>query len=196
MVEPWLRGTLAEEDAVRRGVLHALELAREDVARWCSEFTEEQLEARPFGLPSVGFQMRHIARSLDRLLTYAEGRKLSDGQLEALESEMQPSGSREMVFGEFEGGMNLAVQRIKAIPPGSYDKARWVGRGELPSSVGGLLVHCADHAQRHVGQLVTTAKVVAGMRGVGEDWKRRASDGVSATPPEFRERRSQGGDVD
>jgi hypothetical protein len=27
MVEPWLRGTLTEVDAVRRGVLHALELA-------------------------------------------------------------------------------------------------------------------------------------------------------------------------
>jgi uncharacterized damage-inducible protein DinB len=184
MVEPWLRGTLTEEDAVRRGVLHALELAREDVARWCSEFTEEQLEARPFGLPSVGFQMRHIARSLDRLLTYAEGRKLSDGQLEALESEMQPSGSREMVFDEFEGGMDSAMRRIKAIPPGSYDKARWVGRGELPSSVGGLLVHCADHTQRHVGQLVTTAKVVVEMRGVGEDSRRRrsADDRVSANP--------------
>ena len=184
MVEPWLRGTLSEEDAVRRGVLHALELAREDVARWCSEFTGEQLEARPFGLPSVAFQMRHIARSLDRLLSYAEGRKLSDAQMEALESEMQPSGSREIVFAEFEGGVDSAMQRIKAIPPGSYDKARWVGRAELPSSVGGLLVHCADHAQRHVGQLVTTAKVVAGMRGASEDWKRRASDGILATPPE------------
>ena len=164
MVEPWLRGTLTEVDAVRRGVLHALELAREDVARWCSEFTEEQLESRPFGLPSVGFQMRHIARSLDRLLTYAEGRKLNDGQLEALASEMQPSGSRKMVFGEFEGGMESAMRRIKAIPPGSDDEARGVGRGELPSSVGGLLVHCADHTQRHVGQLVTTAKVVVAMR--------------------------------
>jgi uncharacterized damage-inducible protein DinB len=167
MVEPWLRGTLTEVDAVRRGVLHALELAREDVARWCSEFTEEQLEARPFGLPSVGFQMRHIARSLDRLLTYAEGQKLNDGQLAALASEMQPSGSCARVFGEFEGGIDSTMQRIKAIPPESYDKARGVGRGELPSSVGGLLVHCADHTQRHVGQLVTTAKLVAGMRKVG-----------------------------
>jgi hypothetical protein len=188
MVEPWLRGTLTEEDGVRRGVLHALELAREDVARWCSEFTEEQLEARPFGLPSVGFQMRHIARSLDRLLTYAEGRQLSCGQLEALASELEASGSREKVFGEFESGIDSAMLRIKAIPPGSYEQVRWVGRGALPSSVGGLLVHCADHAQRHVGQLVTTAKVVSGMRGVGGGWGRRSTDGVSATPPEIRER--------
>jgi uncharacterized damage-inducible protein DinB len=186
MVEPWLRGTLTEVDAVRRQVLHALQQGSEDVARWCSEFTAQQLEARPFGLPSVAFQMRHIVRSLDRLLTYAEGRKLNDAQLEAIESEMQPLGSREVIFAEFEGGIDSAMQRIKAIPPGSYDKARWVGRAELPSSVGGLLVHCADHAQRHLGQLVTTAKVVvARMSGeAGEDWKRRASDGILAIPPE------------
>jgi uncharacterized damage-inducible protein DinB len=190
MVEPWLRGTLTENDAVRRGVLHALQLAREDVARWCSEFTGEQLEARPFGLPSVGFQMRHIARSLDRLLTYAEGRQLSDGQLEALESEMEASGSREMIFGEFERGIESAMQRIEAIQPGTYDKARWVGRGGLPSSVGGLLVHCADHAQRHVGQLVTTAKVVVALRGTEEGRRKMAFDGVSATPPGLHERRS------
>jgi uncharacterized damage-inducible protein DinB len=198
MVEPWLRGTLAEEDAVLRGVLHALELAREDVARWCSEFTEEQLEARPFGLPSVAFQMRHIARSLDRLLTYAEDRRLNDAQLEALKREMEPSGSREKIFGEFEEGIDSAMRRIKAIPAGSYDKARWVGRGALPSSVGGLLVHCADHAQRHVGQLVTTAKVVVGMRGAGEDSRRRrrADERVSGNPPEFQEQRSHGSDVD
>jgi uncharacterized damage-inducible protein DinB len=194
MVEPWLRGTLAEEDAVRRGVLHALELAREDVARWCSGFTEEQLEARPFGLPSVGFQVRHIARSLDRLLTYAEDRRLSDAQLDALKREMEPSGSRAKIFAEFEEGIDSAMRRIKAIPAGSYDKARRVGRGALPSSVGGLLVHCAEHAQRHVGQLVTTAKVVVGMRGAGEDSRRRrrVDERGSGNPRGLEEGHSEG----
>jgi len=56
------------------------------------------------------------------------GSSLNDKQLEALESEMQPVGSREKVFGEFEGGMDSAIRRIKAITPGTYDKARWVGR--------------------------------------------------------------------
>src|SRR5271170_2189632 len=56
--EPWLRGTLTEVPAVVRGVLHALELAREDVARWCETLSHEQLEARPFGLPAVAFHLR------------------------------------------------------------------------------------------------------------------------------------------
>jgi hypothetical protein len=164
-VEPWLRGTLSEADAVQRGVLHALQLTHEDTVRWCSEFSEDQLEARPFGLPSVGFQMRHIARSLDRLLTYAEGHPLDDDQLQALETEMEASDSRASLFAEFEKGIERAMRRIRGISPTTYDRARWVGRGCLPSSVGGLVVHCADHAQRHVGQLVTTAKVVVGLRG-------------------------------
>ncbi len=182
MVEPWLRGTLTEDDAVRRGVLHALELTREDVLRWCGDFSEDQLEARPFGLPSVAFQMRHISRSLDRLLTYAEGHQLSDAQLQALDREMEPSGSRAKLFGEFESALEESMRRVKAFSPGMYDKARWVGRGCLPSSVGGLLVHCADHAQRHVGQLVTTAKVVMGMRRSG-DLRRRDSDEFPVVAP-------------
>jgi uncharacterized damage-inducible protein DinB len=168
MVEPWLRGTLTDVDTVRRGVLHALELAREDVARWCGELTAGQLEARPFGLPSVGFQMRHMVRSLDRLLTYAEGRQLDDEQLASLKSEMESRGRREDLFAEFERGMESAMQRVRAIAPTDYAEARGVGRKTLPTSVGGLLVHCADHTQRHVGQAVTTAKVVReAERGVG-----------------------------
>jgi uncharacterized damage-inducible protein DinB len=162
MVEPWLRGTLTEVDAVRRGVLHALELAREDAARWTRGLTDEQLESRPLGLPSVGFQMRHMVRSLDRLLTYAEGRQLDEEQLAALKGEMESGGSREDLFAEFERGIDSAIERARAIAPGSYEEARGVGRRMLPTTVGGLLVHCADHTQRHVGQLVTTAKVIIG----------------------------------
>ena len=65
------------------------------------ELTAEQLEARPFGLPSVGFQMRHIARSLDRLLTYAEGRQLNDAQLDGAEEQRWRIrvGGRELIRG-------------------------------------------------------------------------------------------------
>lgn len=164
MVEPWLRGTLTDVDAVRRAVLHALELAREDVERWSSDLSDEELEAQPLGLPSVGRQMRHIVGSLDRLLTYAEGRQLSVEQMENLRTEENASASREVSFAEFEAGLSSAMERVRVFPPSSYDDARGVGRKMLPTTLAGLLVHCADHTQRHVGQLVTTAKVVAAMR--------------------------------
>jgi len=160
--EPWLRGTLTEVDAVRRGVLHSLELAAEDVEKWCAPLADEEVEIRPLGLGSVGFQLRHIARSLDRLLTYAEGQQLSDAQMTALRTEME-SGGREATFMEFAKAMEVAVDRVMAISPGSYEVARGVGRKMLPTTVGGLLVHCAEHTQRHVGQAVTTAKVVVAM---------------------------------
>ena len=37
---------------------------------------------------------------------------------------------------------------------------RLVGRAKLPSNTIGLLVHAAEHTARHLGQLMTTAKVV------------------------------------
>lgn len=59
--EPWLRGTLKEIPAVPRAVLHALELAEEDLKRWCGDLTDEQINASPPGLPPVAFHLRHIA---------------------------------------------------------------------------------------------------------------------------------------
>lgn len=165
VVEPWLRGTLMEVDAVRRAVLHALELAREDIERWSTDLSDAELEAEPLGLPAVGRQMRHIVRSLDRLLSYAEGRPLSVEQLEALKTEASAGASRKSLFAEFESGIALAMERVRAFPQESYGESRGVGRKMLPTTVAGLLVHCADHTQRHVGQMVTTAKVIVAMRG-------------------------------
>jgi uncharacterized damage-inducible protein DinB len=161
--EPWMRGTHEELDVVRRAVVHALELAGEDVERWCSGLSDEGMFARPFGLASVAFHLRHMARSLDRLLTYAEGRMLDEAQLERLGSEMA-AGSAAEVLAEFRDGLQRAKARLRAFAPQSYAEARGVGRARLPTTVGGLLIHCAEHTQRHVGQAVTTAKVVRAAR--------------------------------
>ncbi|WP_158793902.1 DinB family protein [Granulicella sp. L60] len=164
MVEPWLRGTLTEVDAVRRQVLHALELAAEDVDRWCAGLSDAEMNARPFGLAPVAFHLRHIARSLDRLLTYAEGRALDGAQMDALASELAGGAVAEEVLAEVLAGLGEAQRRVRMISAARYEEARGVGRAMLPSTVGGLLVHCAEHTQRHVGQAVTTANVVTGLR--------------------------------
>jgi uncharacterized damage-inducible protein DinB len=161
-VEPWLRGTLTDVSAVARGVLHALELA--DVTKWCGGLSEAELHAHPMGLPSVAFQMRHIARSLDRLLTYAEGAQLSAERIVALKSEMDEGATRSEVFAEFGEGIRSSMARVRALGLVDPELARGVGKKQLPTSVGGLLVHVADHTQRHVGQVVTTAKVVVALR--------------------------------
>lgn len=162
-VEPWLRGTLTEVEATSRGVLHALELAAEDIARWCDPLNGEEMELRPYGLPSVGFQVRHIARSLDRLLTYAEGNQLTERQLKALKDE-ESYIDREATLMEFAEAIEVSVRRVRALADSDRQELRHVGRRKLPTSLGGLLVHVADHTQRHVGQAITTAKVVIASR--------------------------------
>jgi hypothetical protein len=162
--EPWLRGTHDEVSAVLRAVLHALELAGEDIEKWCGGLNDEELNATPHGLAPVAFHMRHIARSIDRLLTYAEGRELSAAQVAALKSEMEAGATREDLFEELKKGLESGSLRVRATRASGLDAFRSVGKKQLPTSVGGLLVHVADHTQRHVGQAVITAKVLMAER--------------------------------
>jgi uncharacterized damage-inducible protein DinB len=158
--EPWLRGTLREVPVVQRAVLHALELAEEDLRRWCGSLSDEQVNARPGGLPPVAFHLRHIARSLDRLLTYAEGRDLSELQLARLKTEIDSGATRDALFLELSSALTNSMTRVRALDVSLFQQIRVVGRKQLPTTVAGLLVHVADHTQRHVGQAVTTAKIV------------------------------------
>ena len=96
--EPWLRGTLTEVPAVTRAVLHVLQLTNEDLHRWAGELTDGELNQRPSGLASVAFHVRHIAGSLDRLLTYAEGHQLSSEQIAFLKSELEAHSKRESLL--------------------------------------------------------------------------------------------------
>jgi uncharacterized damage-inducible protein DinB len=162
--EPWLRGTLAEVPPVARAVLHALQLAKEDLEKWCGTLTDAEWNARPAGLPPVAFHLRHIARSVDRLLTYAEGIELTSDQIAALNGEMDPGATREQVFTELAAGLDRGASRVRALAQRNLSEARAVGKKQLPTSLGGLLVHVADHTQRHVGQAVTTAKIVLASR--------------------------------
>lgn len=162
--EPWLRGTMPEVPAVQRAVLHALELAREDLERWCDGLTDEELHARPGGIAPVAFHLRHIARSIDRLLTYSEGKQLSAEQVSAMKDEMALSGSRNELMAELVVALAKSGKRIRAFTQEQLGEERHVGKKQLPTSVGGLLVHVADHTQRHVGQAITTAKIVVAQR--------------------------------
>jgi uncharacterized damage-inducible protein DinB len=157
--EPWMRGAHGELDVLRRAVIHALELAEEDIERWCGGLSGEEMMARPKNVAPVVFHLRHIVRSLDRLLTYAENRMLDDRQLAALKTEME-HGTAVEVMREFREGIASAKARVHGFSPQSYEEPRGVGRKRLPTTVGGLLIHCAEHTARHVGQAVTTAKIV------------------------------------
>ncbi|WP_058185463.1 DinB family protein [Terracidiphilus gabretensis] len=165
-VEPWLSGTYSDVPAVGRAVLHALDLALDDITKWTESLTDSEVHTLPLGLPPVAFHLRHIARSVDRLLTYAEGNQLTPDQLTQLKSE-QGSDERETLaalIAEVEVSFSNATERIRTLSTADFNTFRGVGRKQLPTSIGGALIHVADHTQRHVGQVVTTAKVLKALR--------------------------------
>lgn len=167
-IEPWLRGTHTDVPAAGRAVLHALELALDDLTKWTAGLTDDEIHSQPLGLPPIAFHLRHIARSADRILTYAEGGQLTAEQLAVLKTEQSGAGNRETLaelIAEVEASFSNAADRIRVLATGNYDTPRSVGRKQLPTSLGGALVHVADHTQRHTGQVVTTAKVIKALRG-------------------------------
>ena len=149
---------------VQRALLHSLEMAQEDTAKWCRDLDDRELHARPFHLPSVAFQLRHIARSLDRFCSYAEGTPLTPAQFAALSSEMDAAGTSESIFSELEESLNQTRRRLDGIVRQPPDQPVSIGRKALPTTLTGLLIHAAEHTQRHVGQAITTAKLLVAQR--------------------------------
>jgi uncharacterized damage-inducible protein DinB len=147
-------------------VAHSLLQCREEVDAKLSTLDPAQLVARPGGAASIAFHLTHAVGSLDRLLTYARGEQLSDAQLVALRAEsaveVQPLDAATLAH-RFASAVERALAQVRDTPAGELLDRREVGRGRLPSTVIGLLFHAAEHTQRHVGQAVTTARIVGGM---------------------------------
>ena len=74
------------------------------------------------------------------------------------------AATREGLFAEFEDAIQSSLRRVKELAAVDPEQPRGVGKKQLPTTVGGLLVHVADHTQRHVGQAITTAKVLLARR--------------------------------
>lgn len=166
-IEPWLRGTHNDVPAAGRAVLHALELALDDLTKWTAGLSDGEVNAQPLGLSSIAFLLRHIAGSTDRILTYAEGGQLSAEQLATLKAEQGGEGNQEplaALLSEVEIAFTDAAERIRVLATADLETPRAVGRKQMPTSIGGAMIHVADHTQRHVGQVVTTAKVLKALR--------------------------------
>jgi uncharacterized damage-inducible protein DinB len=160
--EVWLRGPVQGVPPVLMPAAHALLGAMEDLERVAAELTPEELWTRPNGAASVGFHLRHVAGSTDRLLTYARGEALTEQQREALAAEGDASGDASALIAELRRSIDHALDALRATPAERVHDARRVGRAGLPSTVLGLLFHAAEHAQRHTGQAIATARMLRG----------------------------------
>ena len=161
--EVWLRGPLPDMPPLLQPVAHALLQAREEVEALMQGYPDELLWERPAGLASVGFHLQHLRGVLDRLLTYARGQALTQEQLDALATEgkcPEPVCKAQVLVQQFHQQVTKALEQLRATEEQVLLEPRGVGRAQLPSNVLGLLVHAAEHTQRHVGQLLVTARVV------------------------------------
>jgi hypothetical protein len=160
--EWWQRGPVDGVPAVLQPIAHILLQVRESVGEIVEGLTEEQWNARPGGVASAAFHVRHMAGVIDRLFTYARGHALSPEQLSAIKVEGAQLSTPDVpgILEALAKRVDEAVDELRTIDVTTLGDFRGVGRAQLPSTVIGCLVHGAEHAMRHVGQLSVTVRVV------------------------------------
>jgi hypothetical protein len=160
-VEPWMRGTLRDLHPVMAALLHSFEHAREDIARWTAGLSREQLWRESDNLGSIGFYIRHIGGSAERLVTYASGQQLTEAQLAELKAEKQPGDEDiEQMLGRLTTKLGSSEATVRSLDPSQLGETRYLGRKRIPVTMAALLIHTAEHTQRHVGEIIVTSKVV------------------------------------
>ena len=161
--DPWLRGPVEGVSDALLPVAHAFIAAREDVGKALTGLSAAHLWAQPGGAASIGFHLMHMAGVTDRLLTYGRGAALTDQQKTTLAAEKtapEPRPTAGELLKAWDAAVEHALTQIGETKDGELGTSRVIGRAQLPSTVRGLLFHAAEHAARHAGQIVTTAKVV------------------------------------
>lgn len=163
--EVWQRGPVAGYEPLLMPVVHSLLQVAEDIDALASRVTDELLWVQPAGAASIGFHIRHIGGSTDRLLTYARGESLTAEQLASAKRESTERPSLAVLMAEVHATLHRALEQVRATPRDSLLVERKVGRAGLPSTTLGLLFHVAEHATRHAGQAITTARILGGEVG-------------------------------
>lgn len=160
-----MRGSVPGYEALLQPVAHAFLQVKEDIDGLAQRVAAEDLFARPGGAASIAFHVRHIAGATDRLLTYARGGSLSAEQLQTLKGETAADGeSLTALVAGMHAQIDRALEQVRQTTLDDLLTERKVGRAGLPSTTLGLLFHAAEHATRHAGQAITTAKILAGLR--------------------------------
>jgi len=160
--EVWLRGPIDSYPSALQPVAHAILQAQEEIHELMQDFPSELLWEKPAGMASPGFHLQHMAGVLDRLATYAKTEMLSKEQLDYLKNEgvSDRTITAETLVEKLDVQIKKFLQILSEIDPNKLSDFRGVGRAQIPSTIGGLLFHAAEHTQRHFGQLLVTVKVL------------------------------------
>ncbi len=163
-IEPWLRGAMEGVPLPVMPLFFSFALVREDLLTHVQDLTTEEIWKPVAGPATVGFHIRHLAGSVDRLVTYLEDKQLRAEQLAFLQNEKVPGADFAELFAETNSELQNAEQRLLQLDLSSFDAPRYVGRQRLEVTALGLLVHIAEHTQRHSGQIITTTKILKNQR--------------------------------
>lgn len=160
--EVWLRGPIDGYTLLVQPVVHAVLQAKEEIHVLMKDFPSELLWEKPAGMASPAFHLLHIAGVMDRMATYAKAESLSAEQFDYLKKEgvVDSNLTTEILVNALDQQILKFLAFLAQVDSKNLTDYRGVGRAQLPSSVGGLLFHAAEHMQRHFGQLLVTVKIL------------------------------------
>src|SRR6185437_8488826 len=144
--EPWLRGPMEGVHPLVAPVFFSFAMVREDLAKYTDGVSDEAVWRNINGT-SLGFHLRHLAGSVDRLTTYLSGQQLSLEQLEVLKREAEPKGTLRDLMTQVDDRLTDSEKQLLKLNPETLYDHRSVGRRALPTTVMGLIVHLCEHTQ-------------------------------------------------
>ncbi len=157
--EAWLRGPIEGVHPSVMPVFFSFAQVREDLTKYTTGLSDEAVWRQIDGA-LLGFHLKHMAGSVDRLTTYLMGGQLSPQQLDVLKHESEPQGSASELLALVDQELARSEEQLRQLDPATLYDSRSVGRRALPTTVLGLIVHLCEHTQRHLGQAITLAKML------------------------------------
>src|SRR4051794_26008535 len=128
--EWWQRGPIEGVPAALQPVAHILLQVRESVGELVEGLTEEEWNARPAGVASAAFHVRHMAGVIDRLFTYARGEMLNEEQFASMKNEGDEMKLAEVptALRALDERVEIALEQLRATDESTLGDFRPVGR--------------------------------------------------------------------
>ncbi len=154
-----MRGGVPGIHPVIGHLLRAIEQIREDAASAIGDLRPEQIWAKPHGLTSAGFHLKHLAGSTERLSTYLSGGQLTADQLTAIGTEGEGRETAELLLAAVDESIKHYEALVRNLDPADFGAIREVGRKRYQVTAISLALHVAEHAQRHIGGLIAACNL-------------------------------------
>lgn len=159
-LEVWMRGPVIGVPGILQPSAHALMQTNEECTFFMENFDQNKLWIKPVGLASVGFHLQHIVGVIDRMLTYAQQKPLNDQQLNYLKNEGIENAklSIQELLRNLNEQVEIAIAYLRTVDVNTLEEVRGIGKKKISTTLAGLLLHAAEHSQRHAGQLYVTSR--------------------------------------